>query len=230
MTIWGIIPAAGSGSRMNSEIPKQYLTIDGRTVLDHSISRLLASPQVSGVCVALSADDSRWPSSDYAADPKVITVVGGTERHHSVRNALKRLDALNVGDAWVLVHDAARPCLSQDDLSSLIDQVQDKSGGLLACPVVDTLKKSDVTGSVLETVDRQVLWRAMTPQMFRLQALKKAIDQAEKKGLLITDDAGAMELFGVKPKLIEGSAQNIKITRPEDLWMAEMILLRQRRK
>ncbi len=229
MSIWGVIPAAGIGSRMNSEIPKQYLIINGRTVLDHSIARLLASPQVSGVCVALSVDDRHWLASEYATHSKVVTVAGGAERHHSVRNALEALDSLGVGDAWVLVHDAARPCLSDEDLSALISQVDDENGGLLACPVVDTLKKSDARSCVLETVDRQVLWRAMTPQMFRLQALKKAIDQAVINGLPITDDAGAMELSGVRPKLIEGSARNIKITRPEDLWMAEMILMRQER-
>jgi 2-C-methyl-D-erythritol 4-phosphate cytidylyltransferase len=213
---------------MASEIPKQYLPLHGRRVIEHSLDRLLSHPRIEAVYVALSPNDAWWASTVYANTPRVIRINGAAERCHSVLNALELLyqhaDPLD----WVLVHDAARPCLSNEDLERLICMLEnDPVGGLLGVPVHDTMKRVDESGRVEATLPRDRLWHAYTPQMFRLGALRTALRAALEQGLLVTDDASAMELAGYQPKMIEGHADNIKITRPADLALAEFYLARQ---
>jgi 2-C-methyl-D-erythritol 4-phosphate cytidylyltransferase len=210
---------------MGSEIPKQYLPLSGRRIIDHTLSRLLNHPQIAAVYVALSNEDVDWKDCEFADDPRVIRTPGGEERHYSVLNALKRLEEQAAGDDWVLVHDAARPCLSETDLNHLIKYLYDHPvGGLLGVPVSDTLKRLNSENRVEATVSREGLWRAFTPQMFRLSLLLNAVEAAIMRGACITDEAGAMELSGHQPLMVEGDARNIKITRPEDLRLAQLYL------
>ncbi len=221
---WVVIPAAGVGSRMQADRPKQYLLLHGKTVLEHTLSRFLDHPKIDGVVVALSESDPYWRELALQ-HRKLITAEGGAERCHSVLNALKVLRKRADVNDWVLVHDAARPCLRREDLDHLILAIQDHPvGGLLGLPVADTVKRTDTVDSVLETVSREHLWRALTPQMFRLGELQEALKSALQNGQLVTDDASAMELAGKKPKMIEGHSDNIKITRPQDLRLAELYL------
>ena len=226
---WAVIPAAGVGRRMGVELPKQYLKLLGKTVLEHTIERLGKHPDICGIVVALSAEDTFWPELRVASAKNIHTVVGGEERCHSVLNALNYLDNdIAEKDDWVLVHDAARPCIRQDDLDRLISELKDyPQGGLLGLPVSDTVKRTDTSGNVVETVERNQLWRALTPQMFPLGALRNALQGAIDKGALVTDDASAMELSGSFPHMVEGHSDNIKITRPQDLKLAELYLSQQ---
>ena len=212
--LWAIVPAAGAGSRMNSDTPKQYLTIGDKTVIEHTLQRLAAVDGLSGIVVALSAADDRWPALRALPDTRIETVAGGAERHLSVYNALCHLGRFAVEQDWVLVHDAARPCVRVDDINKLIVQVRDhEQGGLLASPVRDTMKRCDSSGHVAQTVDREGLWHALTPQMFRLGELTMALKSAIDNNQNVTDDASAMELAGFRPLLVAGHADNIKITR-----------------
>jgi 2-C-methyl-D-erythritol 4-phosphate cytidylyltransferase len=225
---WAVVPAAGAGKRMASQIPKQYLPLAGRRVIEHTLARLLSHRAIEAAVVALSPADEWWPQTDYAGHARVITVDGGSERCHSVLNALEALQQRADGSDWVLVHDAARPCLHPGDLDSLINGLSDDPvGGLLGVPVHDTMKRVDSQGEVVKTVPRAGLWHAYTPQMFRLQTLHGALTGALAKGELVTDDASAMELAGYRPRLVQGRPDNIKITRPEDLPLAEFYLSRQ---
>ncbi|MEO5342972.1 MAG: 2-C-methyl-D-erythritol 4-phosphate cytidylyltransferase [Gammaproteobacteria bacterium SHHR-1] len=227
-TFWALVPAAGVGRRMGAAIPKQYLPLAGSTVLDLSLQRLLEHPRIQGLYLALSADDEWWPGSRFAADSRVQRVDGGAERCHSVLNALQALSQQAETDAWVLVHDAARPCLRPADLDALIAAAATcPDGALLGLPVRDTMKRSDEQGQIRQTVERNRLWHAFTPQMFRLGPLYQALRQALEQGQLVTDEASAMELAGYRPQLIEGHADNLKITRPEDLALAAFYLQRQ---
>ncbi|MBU0499031.1 MAG: 2-C-methyl-D-erythritol 4-phosphate cytidylyltransferase [Gammaproteobacteria bacterium] len=222
---WAIIPAAGAGRRMGADIPKQYLPLGGRTVIEQTIGRLLEHPAISKVVVALSAKDAWWSGTCYASHPRVLRATGGEERCHSVLNALAVLAEEAGAEDWVLVHDAARPCLRPEDLTRLIELLSSHPvGGLLGMPVRDTMKRTDIDNRVTQTVPRERLWHAYTPQMFRLGLLKKALSQALAKGELVTDDASAMELAGHVPLMVEGHADNIKITRPEDLELAGFYL------
>lgn len=228
--LWGAIPAAGVGQRMGADLPKQYLPLGGTTVLDLSIRRLLEHPRIDSVLVALGKEDPYWQQGEHAGNPAVHSIVGGSERVHSVRNLLTRL--LDIGDAndWVLVHDAARPCLRAKDLRQLIEGCEKHPvGGLLAVPVHDTMKRSDAAGQVWETVAREALWHAQTPQMFRLGQLSRAIDHGLDQGLNLTDEASAIEAIGERPLLVTGHWDNLKITRPGDLELAAFILQRQHR-
>jgi len=232
--VWAIVPAAGRGARFESALidyPKQYAPLLGATVLEWSLSALLREPRVAGIVVALAPDDRRWPAIAAALNSaKVRTTVGGTSRQDSVLNGLESLVGEAAADDWVLVHDAARPCLTSADLSALIDAVQiagpasvDVNGALLAAPVVDTVKRE--RGSIaVDTVDREGLWRALTPQVFGFAQLKQALDDAARAGIAVTDEAQAMERLGLPAKLVRGSPFNIKVTRAEDLTMAESIL------
>lgn len=223
---WAIVPAAGRASRMGgSGPPKQYLQLAGRTVLEWSLAPLLERPDCVGVIVALSAGDPNWPQLEVARDPRVRVVEGGAQRTDSVRAGLHALkDRVQARD-WVLVHDAARPCLSAAELATLIDTLRgDPVGGLLATPLVDTLKRADTSGRVAQTVDRHALWRALTPQMFRYDVLSQALNDAAERGIAVTDEAQAVELLGMKPRLVPGSGDNIKITLPDDVARAERIL------
>jgi len=226
---WAIIPAAGVGKRMQADRPKQYLELHGKTVIEHTLDRLLSISEIAGVVLSISEGDEYWADLNYQTSKPMIIAEGGKERSDSVLNALNLLnekmdDADNV---YALVHDAARPCVRTEDIQKLIEQCSDESGGLLALAVRDTMKRSDSESNVLETVDRNNLWHALTPQMFRLDLLISALQNAEKKQLLITDDASAMELANYKPKLIEAHEDNIKITRAFDLTLSELYLNQQ---
>ncbi len=225
---WGVIPAAGKGTRMGAERPKQYLELAGRTVLEYTLERLAADPRIAGIVVALGPDDADWRRLAMPAGVEVRTVPGGAERCHSVLNALELLAGHAAADDWVLVHDAARPCLRPADLSRLLDILAgDPVGGLLALPVRDTMKRAGAGDHVDTTVDRSGLWHALTPQMFRLRALREALAGAIAAGVLVTDEAAAMEWAGHRPRLVAGAGDNLKITRPEDLPLAEYYLARQ---
>lgn len=222
---WAVVPAAGAGRRMGSEIPKQYLSLLGRRVIEHSLQRLLSHPRIEAVYLALSAEDEWWPTTSFAADQRVVRAAGGRERCHSVLNALELLAETADEHDWILVHDAARPCLRHADLDQLIDTLRnDPVGGLLGVPVHDTMKQVDGLARVEATVSRDRLWHAYTPQMFRLGMLHSALAEALQQGRLVTDDASAMELQGYQPRMVQGHADNIKITRPADLPLAEFYL------
>ncbi|MGM0593908.1 MAG: 2-C-methyl-D-erythritol 4-phosphate cytidylyltransferase [Pseudomonadota bacterium] len=224
---WAVIPAAGVGRRMQADRPKQYLELHGRTVLEHTLGRFLDHPRLSGVVVAVSDGDPYWQQLAIS-HPKLLSASGGEERCHSVLNALQLLQQRAAANDWVLVHDAARPCLRREDLDHLIGALQEHPvGGLLGLPVADTVKRTDADDGVIETVPREHLWRALTPQMFRLGELLQALQSALANDQLVTDEATAMELAGKAPKMIEGHGDNIKITRPQDLMLAELYLTQQ---
>ncbi len=226
---WAIVPAAGIGKRMGSTLPKQYLPLAGRPVIAWTLDTLLHHPLIDGVVVAISGEDEWWPevAASLAAVKPLRVTTGGAERCHSVLNGLETLRQHADSTDWVLVHDAARPCLAVADLDRLISELADDPvGGLLAAPVRDTLKQADSSGRVATTIDRSRLWHALTPQMFRLGRLRDALNTALARGLLVTDEAAAMEAAGFAPRLIEGRADNVKITRPEDLALAEFYLTR----
>ncbi len=226
-TLWAVVPAAGTGSRMRADRPKQYLDVAGKTVIEHAIDRLLAHPAVTGVVVALRPDDPWWPTLPCATDPRIIPVTGGVERSDSVASALDHLSGIAPAESWVLVHDAARPCLRQRDLDRLIQEAGSHAvGGLLAAPLADTLKRLGPGGEVVETVERAGLWRALTPQMFRLAALREALAEARQAGVAVTDESAALERLGHHPLLVPGHPDNLKITHPEDLPLAERFLAR----
>ena len=223
---WVVIPAAGSGRRMGPmAIPKQYLRIGDRSVIEHAIAPFIARPDCRGVIVALGTDDEHWRALPISEHADIRTVSGGAERVDSVRAGLNALAALAQPSDWVLVHDAARPCLDVGDLDRLLTELaDDEVGGLLAAPNVDTLKRADDSGRVRETTDRTNLWRALTPQMFRLATLRRALDSARERGAMTTDESQAVEALGLRPKLVAGSADNIKITLVDDIARAERIL------
>lgn len=222
---WGIVPAAGIGSRMQADRPKQYLPLAGRTVIEHTLERLAGHPALAGTVVALAADDKYWPDIRVGLQVPVEEAEGGAERCNSVLNALMALQSRARPDDWVLVHDAARPCLRREDIERLMGELDEHPvGGLLGLPVADTVKRTDAEGAVVETVDRRNLWRALTPQMFRYGELREALVHALDRGWLVTDEASAIELAGKKPQMVEGAPENIKITRPGDLALAEFFL------
>ena len=221
-SFWVVIPAAGVGSRMRADRPKQYLPLAGRTILEHTLDCFLEHPQLRGLVVSLALDDPWWPSLICAGDPRIHRAEGGVERADSVLGGLRLLNELGAEESdWVLVHDAARPNLVPEDLDKLLTELaEDPVGGLLAVPVRDTLKRAGADGRVLDTVDRSVIWQAYTPQMFRLGMLRDALAGALSAGVAVTDEASALEWAGHSPRLIEGRADNLKITRPEDLdWL-----------
>jgi 2-C-methyl-D-erythritol 4-phosphate cytidylyltransferase len=221
--LWVVIPAAGAGQRMSSSLPKQYLRLRERTVLEWSLAPFLARADVSGIVVAIAGDDQHFVSLPSAKDRRVSTALGGNERSDSVLNGLMALtNAGAAHDDWVLVHDAARPCLHPDDVTKLISAVsEDAVGGLLATPMADTLKVGDGR-RVVATPSRENVWRALTPQMFRVGMLRHALEA--RSGGTFTDESAAIEAQGQKPLLVIGRADNIKITLPADLPQAEAIL------
>ncbi len=226
--IWAVIPAAGVGKRMQSDKPKQYLKLIDRTVIEHTIHRLLAVDQVMGLVVSIQRDDPYWPEIRIESNKPVLVAAGGDERCHSVVSALQVLSeqpGYKPDTTWALVHDAVRPCVSLKDVQSLIDTVAGKeSGGLLAAPVRDTMKRQDDDQRVKQTVDRTGLWHALTPQLFACDRLSSALESALAEGFLVTDESSAMEHAGYRPKLVQGREDNIKITRPADLQLAELYL------
>jgi 2-C-methyl-D-erythritol 4-phosphate cytidylyltransferase len=222
---WAVLPAAGTGSRMGGDLPKQYMEVGGATLLEHGLRALLACEQLTGVVVALHANDSRAAALPIFRDPRVQTVTGAEQRSGSV---LAGLDAL-VGRAalqdWVLVHDAARPCLQSADVVRLMAAVTTSGiGGILAERIVDTVKQASDDALVLRTLDRTTLWRAQTPQMFRFNELRGALGQAQERGVVVTDEASAMELAGYPVQLVTASTGNLKVTNPADLRLAAWYL------
>jgi 2-C-methyl-D-erythritol 4-phosphate cytidylyltransferase len=220
---WAIVPAAGVGKRMNADRPKQYLDLAGRVVIEHTLSRLLQAGVFSAISVAISEEDPYWPELALSKHEKIITASGGKERADSVLSGLKSIGDNANDDDWVLVHDAARPCLTSEDILKLIDVLKnDEVGGILALSSHDTLKNVD-GDRILGTLDRRHIWRALTPQMFRFGMLKAALE-ATAGDPRITDEASALETQGFVPKIVEGRPDNIKITRPEDLALAQFYL------
>lgn len=228
--LWAIVPAAGIGRRMLADLPKQYLKLGDRTVLEHSLAALCSIDALAGVVVVIATDDPYWPRLHCALSCPLFVAPGGAERADSVLNALQVLREHAADEDWVLVHDAARPCVRAEDLRRLIGELRDDPvGGLLAVPVRDTMKQASAACRSAATVDRSHLWHALTPQMFRLGALHDALIAAHTDGLRVTDDAAALEHAGRQPRLVEGHADNIKITRPEDLALAGFFLRQQGR-
>lgn len=221
-----IVPAAGIGERMKTNVPKQYLPFRLSTVLDHTLERLLSCARIEKIIVVINKDDSYWPSSGFFKDPRITQVVGGKERSDSVLNGLVVAEETYGEDAWVLVHDAARPCIMASDIDLLIeDAVATDQGTILAAPVHDTVKK--VSKSSLETLNRKIIFRALTPQMFQLGQLKNAIANASATRKPVTDEAHAVELMGGSIGFVEGRTDNIKITTSSDLSLADYYVEKQ---
>ena len=224
-SIWAVVPAAGSGRRLGGEIPKQYREIAGAPLLEHTLRALLESPDIRGIAVALDPSDRRADAIDSLADVRVQTLPGGAERAHSVMAGLQWLCQQANKDDWVLVHDAARPCLPLEALTSLIGRARELGEGvILAEPVADTLKEVAVDGQVTSTVDRQALWRAQTPQLFPLFALHAALSRCLDDGMSVTDEAMAMERAGESVHVLKGPSSNIKVTVEADLAFADWVL------
>lgn len=251
LPIHALIVSAGRGSRFGADVPKQYLTVAGRTVLEHGVA-CLNIPAVTDLTLVVAKDDTLVPSLDFEFDRPIYLTKGGAERFLSVKSGVDDIARRAVGDVWVLIHDGARPCLPADDLTHLIgavreleqlEQTDDKSypvGAILATPVVDTLKlahdtnssdSSDsltdcqyIKGQIHRTIDRHQLWQAQTPQVFRLHALQAMLDKVIADGLMITDEASGFEQFGRSVALVQGSRRNMKLTYPDDLAMIELML------
>ncbi|MDD3884706.1 MAG: 2-C-methyl-D-erythritol 4-phosphate cytidylyltransferase [Gallionella sp.] len=220
-----LVPAAGFGARMGGELPKQYLPLVGKPMLWHTLSALCACPEIATVFVVLSPGDVQFHSYDWSAfgDKLQPLYCGGETRAESVANGL--LASELEPDDWVLVHDAARPCITQAQLAKLIDELRDDPvGGILAVPVADTIKRADATQRIECTEPRERLWQAQTPQMFRAGLLARAL--CSNSG--VTDEAGAIEALGLQPKLVAGDSGNFKVTYPQDVQLAELLLQKRR--
>ncbi|MGI9229078.1 MAG: 2-C-methyl-D-erythritol 4-phosphate cytidylyltransferase [Gammaproteobacteria bacterium] len=222
---WAVIPAAGIGSRVGAAVPKQYLTINDKAIIEYAIQPFCEHAAINGVVVVTAANDTHWQTLTVAGQAGIERTDGGKERCHSVLNGLHSLRQQAAADDWVLVHDAVRPCLRATDIDKLIQALDEHPvGGSLAMPVRDTMKRSNAKAEVTATVERQHLWHALTPQMFRLGKLEAALQAALDKGVSVTDETQAMELSGLTAKLVPCGAHNIKITRAEDLALAEFYL------
>ncbi|OPX54628.1 2-C-methyl-D-erythritol 4-phosphate cytidylyltransferase [Oceanospirillum multiglobuliferum] len=227
--LWWLVPAAGVGSRMQADRPKQYLPLMGKTILEQTLQRLSQACPEAGRVICLNPDDPYWPEVEhYGFQP----VVGGQERCDSVLNGLKAIADQAQPDDWILVHDVARPCVRSSDIHNLIQQLKsDAVGGILALPVADTMKRATPIKNGLaeidHTVDRQQLWHALTPQMFRYHKLRDSLERALAAQATITDEASALEWAGFTPKLVAGQRDNIKVTQPDDLYFAALFLSHQ---
>jgi 2-C-methyl-D-erythritol 4-phosphate cytidylyltransferase len=220
---FAIVPAAGSGARMASDRPKQYLPLLGQPMIRHALATLCAAPEIDKVFVILSVGDAEWARYDWSdLEPKLVPLFcGGPTRADSVLAGLRAIAGEASASDWVLVHDAARPCLASWHIDKLVRELaHDEVGGLLGVPVADTLKRADEHRHVVQTVPRESLWQAQTPQMFRYIMLRRALEGARN----VTDEASAIEAAGLRPRLIEGDATNLKVTYPLDLHLAEWIL------
>ena len=221
-----LIPAAGSGSRIGEAAPKQYLSLAGKPMIYHAMNAFHLTPRITRICVVLAPEDDHWDRYDWSRfnDKLMILRCGGATRAESVTNGLQSLRASReIQDQdWILVHDAARPGLSIALVERLLDQlVEDDVGGLLATPLADTLKRANRDHRVACTESREALWQAQTPQMFRAGMLLKALQTAP---VGITDDASAIEAMGYSPKLVMGNAYNFKVTYPQDMALAALVL------
>lgn len=233
--VFAVVPAAGRGARFDPSAkgsPKQYAPLLHATVIEWSLRPLLQEPRIEKVVVVVAADDTRWPplaaaigeQGGAAVGAKLSSAIGGASRQESVLSGLRALEQVAVPDDWVLVHDAARPCVEGADIRALIAALDGgAAGAVLAAPIVDTVKRES-GGLVSETVDRSALWRALTPQVFALGELEYALAEAARRGILVTDEAQAMERLGSHPQLVQGSPFNVKVTRAEDLAIASRIL------
>lgn len=224
--LWCVVPAAGRGTRVGGSCPKQYLPLAGRPLIEHTLERLAAHPQIAGLLVTLGADDAHWPGITELNGKRVLTAVGGAERSDSVLAGVDALPATVGQDDFVLVHDAARPCVRLIDISSLIERGSAMDGGLLGAPLRDTLKRADAAGCSAQTEPRDQRWRAFTPQMFRRGQLAAALRTAASDGRVVSDEAMAMELAGYAPLLVEGAEDNIKVTTAADFPLAAYLLSR----
>lgn len=226
-SLWAVVPAAGVGRRYGADLPKQYLPLLGETVLEHGLARLLALPELRRLVLVVAPEDRHWQSLPRCRDPRIQVVTGGSERADSVAAGVEALAERADDEDWVLVHDAARPCVPVNDLRRLLAELAgDPVGGMLAAAIDDTVKQA-TRGRVETTLDRSRIWRALTPQMFRLAPLRQALEVARRQAGAITDESSALEALGHRPRLIAGSADNIKITRPGDLELAAFYLRRQ---
>jgi 2-C-methyl-D-erythritol 4-phosphate cytidylyltransferase len=223
-SLWCVVPAAGRGTRFGSERPKQYMPLHGKPLLLRTLERLAACSEIGGLMVVLAADDAEWPGADAIAGKAVRTATGAAERSGSVLAGLRALPESVVADDFVLVHDAARPCVEAGDVARLVRLGVPAGGALLAAPLRDTLKRADASARVLATESRESRWRALTPQLFRRGELEAALAAAERADVAITDEAMAMERAGHRPLLVEGTESNIKVTTPADLRLAEYLL------
>ena len=221
-----VIPASGVGSRMGADKPKQYLTLNnGLSILDQTLSTLLEMDEIDGCVIAISNQDQYFQHSTLVNHPKILKVVaGGKERFHSVINALEGLQEYAGSEDWVLVHDAARPCVDPKDVKKLINTLKNHAvGGILAIPAVDTIKQVNAN-QIEKTLDRSQLWQAQTPQMYRFGLLLEALNQALAAQVAITDEAGSIEHLGLESLVVESSKKNLKITTTEDLALANFYL------
>lgn len=223
--VWAVVPAAGVGRRFGGDRPKQYLEVQGKPLLVHALDALLRHPRVAGAVVALAESDGLWPGWTERQGKPVVRCIGGGERADSVLAALRALSGKASDQTLVLVHDAARPNLALDDLDRLIQTADaHPDGAILAAPVRDTLKRSDADARIVGTEPREALWRALTPQAFRRGALTHALEAARQAGIVPTDEAMAMERMGLRPHLVEGRDDNIKVTTPSDRALVEFLL------
>lgn len=226
--LYAVVPAAGIGRRMSAALaddtPKQYYSVLGQTILEHTLDKLLSVPGLRHIVLVVARGDRYLANLPVLNDPRISVVAGGAERCHSVLNGLQSMATRCDDSDWVLVHDAARPCVKRSDIVNLLDVVQGHPvGGILALPVSDTLK-SVADNVIVDTVDRARVWQAQTPQLFRYRALTDALLDGIAQGLPITDEASALEARGAQVQVVEGCRSNIKITRPEDLALAEFYL------
>lgn len=226
---WALLASAGGGARMGLGKPKQYLNLQGRALLEWSLAPFLDAGWIDGVALVLARGDSEFARLPMARHPKIVTVTGGAARVDSVLAGLSAIAAISQrlqAPVYTLIHDAARPCLTVDDIERLRDEASDDNGGLLALPVTDTLKRAARERSVA-TIDRTELWRGQTPQLFRLDLLRNALERSRSRTPPFDDEAAAMEAAGYKPLLLRGRESNLKVTYPEDLPLAEFWLSRQ---
>jgi 2-C-methyl-D-erythritol 4-phosphate cytidylyltransferase len=223
---WCVVPAAGRGERFGAGIPKQYVSISGKPLLLHTLERLAAHPRIAGLMVVLARRDAHWPGLSELFGKPVVTAIGGDERADSVLAGLTGLRARVGVDDFILVHDAARPCIGAADISRLMDMGVTAGGALLAAPVRDTLKRADLANRVAATEPRESRWHALTPQIFGYVQLIAALEAARAAGVAVTDDSMAMERAGHRPLLIPGAQSNIKVTAPSDIELAEFLLTR----
>ena len=224
--LWCVVPAAGRGTRVGGDCPKQYLPLAGRPLIAHTLERLAAHPRIGGLLVTLAAGDAHWPGIDMLDGKPVLTAIGGAERSDSVLAGVDALPASVHADDFVLVHDAARPCVRLADIGRLIELAGAGDGGLLGAPLRDTLKRADASGCSELTEPRELRWRAFTPQMFRRGQLSTALREAARRGVNASDEAMAMEQAGFAPLLVEGAEDNIKVTTAVDFALAEFLLSR----
>ena len=223
--IWSVVPAAGIGSRVGANMPKQYIRVNGISIIEHTLKKLASCAEIEKIVVALSSDDEYFINLSTVNEYPIHLVEGGAERSDSVLAGLEYLRTQADDNDWVLVHDAARPCILQNDITRLISTLKThKVGGILGLPVRDTMKRVSSNTEISKTIDRESLWHALTPQMFRIGMLYDALIECKNKNLNVTDEASAIEQVGLKPLMVEGRSCNIKVTQPDDLQLAAFYL------